>query len=520
MESSLHAGIEALKQNQIQEATRLLEHYCQQDTDNLSVYRLQAQMYLVRAYRKGGRQQEAIALCRQLVASEHAKVSTWARQTLPKLVTTAIPTPQPVEQNRPAKAKPQPAISPQQGVVLGVLGQTMRQSTHPSPNQAAPSSPQPNEIQLKSATTFKRHYEQEFLVELKELERLRQKMLKHSLLTLPFFGFCIITLPFLSFFSMFGIVLLGIYVTMFYQTFRKTFKEKVIGKILNFIDPSGNLTYAHYPANRSTLTSNVREWAESANKDLEAYQASQPKNQRRLVIGSQSPSQPKDDEIAKTFYASHRYSSRTLEQNRQSFANSRLFGSKVPEKFEEEDCVEGQWGATSLYFSEVQADRKRDSDESQIYFQGLFFQANFSKSFNGQTVVVPDFAEKSLGAIGRMFQSWNKQHADELIRLEDPEFERLFAVYGTDQIEARYILSTSLMQRLVELRKKVQSEMRISFVDNNVYIAIPSKNKNLFEPNFFGSVVDFQSILEYFETLQMMIGIVEDLQLNRRIWKQ
>jgi hypothetical protein len=119
-----------------------------------------------------------------------------------------------------------------------------------------------------------------------------------------------------------------------------------------------------------------------------------------------------------------------------------------------------------------------------------------------------------------MIQSWNKQHANELIKLEDPEFERLFAVYGTDQIEARYILSTSLMQRLVELQKKVQRELRVSFVDDNVYIAISSKNKNLFEPRIFRSLVNFQPILEYFETLQMMIGIVEDLNLNRRIWKQ
>ncbi|MHC5936325.1 DUF3137 domain-containing protein [Nostoc sp.] len=43
---------------------------------------------------------------------------------------------------------------------------------------------------------------------------------------------------------------------------------------------------------------------------------------------------------------------------------------------------------------------------------------------------------------------------------------------------------------------------------------------NIFEPNLFKSMLSFAPLREYFETLNLMLGIVEDLNLDRRIWKQ
>ena len=413
-------------------------------------------------------------------------------------------------------------MNPGQAVVLGALGQTLRNP--PQPNQAsAPPAPEQHEIQLKSVTTFKRHYDQELFAELQDLEKERKKLLIIGLITLPFFGFFIVTLPFLWLFSIICMIGLGIYLSIIYQTYRKTFKEKIIRKILKFIDPNDNFSYSQYPSRHSTLNSHFRGFVEALSVGTKNLQpAGTPNNvfSDFLKFSRPAVAQLENNEFVNNVISAHRHSSRTTRQTRRSFIDSKLFGSKVPDDFSEEDCVEGKWGDTWLYFSEVKAEDKNSDDDYKVYFQGLFFQANFNKSFQGRTVVVPDVAERNFGALGRMIQSWNKQHANELIKLEDPEFERLFAVYGTDQIEARYILSTSLMQRLVELQKKVQRELRVSFVDDNVYIAISSKNKNLFEPRIFRSLVNFQPILEYFETLQMMIGIVEDLNLNRRIWKQ
>jgi hypothetical protein len=139
---------------------------------------------------------------------------------------------------------------------------------------------------------------------------------------------------------------------------------------------------------------------------------------------------------------------------------------------------------------------------SQV-FKGLFFIADFNKHFQGETFVLSN----NLGST--IIQA--------LQQLEDPTFRTLFSTYSNDQVEARYILSTSLMERIVKLRRKANRKIQISFVDSLIYIAI-AYEEDLFEPQLFKSMLDLRPMQEYFETLQLMLNIVEDLNLNHRIW--
>lgn len=141
-------------------------------------------------------------------------------------------------------------------------------------------------------------------------------------------------------------------------------------------------------------------------------------------------------------------------------------------------------------------------------FKGLFFQADFNKEFKGKTVVLPGVLDYKIQPLNRV--------RGQLIRLEDAEFAKFFIVYGDDQIEARYILSTSLMAKLVKFRKKARRNIYVSFVESTIYIAIEYA-EDLFEPKLFKNMLKFTPIQEYFETIQLMISIVEKLNLNRCI---
>jgi len=203
------------------------------------------------------------------------------------------------------------------------------------------------------------------------------------------------------------------------------------------------------------------------------------------------------------------------------FTGSKIF-QKRPDKYHGDDFVSGKIGLTQVSFSEIHAQYiTRDSRgrrQNHTIFKGLFFVADFNKHFKGATVVLPDVAEKLFGHLGTMLQSMNKFRG-QLIKLEDPEFEKMFAVYGDDQIEARYILSTSLVQRITEFKKKTKRIIHMSFVGSKIYVAI-SYAKDLFEPKVFSTLYNFKPMREYFEDLQAALGIVEDLNLNIRIWSK
>lgn len=203
---------------------------------------------------------------------------------------------------------------------------------------------------------------------------------------------------------------------------------------------------------------------------------------------------------------------------RQEFSESKIFIQGI-DRYKGDDLVQGTIGKTAVRFSELHAEyESRDSDGKKTHhtiFKGIFFIADFNKHFKGETIVLPDTAEKLFGRLGTWFQKMNIARPD-LVKLENPEFEKEFAVYGNDQVEARYILTPVLMERIMEFKKK-SGKVGLSFRNSQVNIALTVR-QNLFEAPFFKSMLDYELVANYFSYLLLCTGIVEDLDLNTRIW--
>ena len=206
-----------------------------------------------------------------------------------------------------------------------------------------------------------------------------------------------------------------------------------------------------------------------------------------------------------------------------TYNESQLFLTKV-DVYHSEDHISGTVGKTKVEFSEVHSeyttqDEDTDGHTSTTYhtiFRGIFFVADSAKDFKGRTLVLPNTAEKTFGQqLGSFFQKHTSGRPDRM-KMEDVEFEKLFVVYGTDQVESRYVLSPSLMQRMVEFKNKTGKNLYFSFVGSKVMLAIPY-SKNLFEPNYSKSILDFDQVKPYFEDLTLILGIADELNLNTRI---
>lgn len=198
-----------------------------------------------------------------------------------------------------------------------------------------------------------------------------------------------------------------------------------------------------------------------------------------------------------------------------------------PDRYSGCDLVEGNVGATGIRFSLVHAEEEyqvtetvtdTDSDghsttrtetrtEYRDIFRGLLFSADCNKSFSGRTLV-------TAGGSG-FFSSLRKS----FVALEDPEFMRRFTVYGSDQVEARYLLTPSLMARILELRSRAGRGLQLSFVNDRLYVAIPMK-LDTFTPSVWRRIDDLGSLERYYGVLSFIIGLVQDLNLNTRIWSK
>jgi len=214
--------------------------------------------------------------------------------------------------------------------------------------------------------------------------------------------------------------------------------------------------------------------------------------------------------------------SKTLCISQGHFRNSKLFKKSI-DRYSGNDLVKGKIDDVKLRFSDVHAEyRSRDSKGRSSWhtiFQGLFLIADFNKEFKGTTSVLPDTAEKTFGKLlGGWMQSKNMNRND-LVKMDDPEFEKQFVVYASDQIEARYILTHAMMKRLLDFKRRSSVPLYVSFSNNQIYLAL-EYNKDLFEPTIFSSLLEYSLIKEYVTTLQLATGIIHELKLNEKLWSK
>jgi len=209
------------------------------------------------------------------------------------------------------------------------------------------------------------------------------------------------------------------------------------------------------------------------------------------------------------------------------FVDSRLFPNKDIHSFAGSDFVTGSYGEGLFAFSqlnvrEISRTNSQGKSETKItdLFKGLFYVADFNKPFKGKTVIYPDYARTLLGAqFGEMLNHAMQFDNNHLVTLEDVEFEKSFAVYSSDQVEARYILSPTMIEKIKNIRQKLDSDLYFSFINNRVYIAIPG-DVDLLVPFIFRDLTQFESLEPIYFTIDSLLDIAQDLQLNTRIWGQ
>jgi len=189
-----------------------------------------------------------------------------------------------------------------------------------------------------------------------------------------------------------------------------------------------------------------------------------------------------------------------------AFHTSQLFKEKYGSRvdiWKGEDYVNGILGGMSIKFSEVHAQEQRSAGETTYtfnVFKGLFFIFNINWDFKGTTLILPHDAKQ------KAFIKFLR-----LIKLSKPAAsKREFVVYSDNMIIAKYIFSTTFMERLLALHKRLEKPIYLSLVNDKLYIAI-SVAENLFDPLVFDTVLDFQLIQTTFEYMQLGKEIVEEL---------
>ena len=180
-----------------------------------------------------------------------------------------------------------------------------------------------------------------------------------------------------------------------------------------------------------------------------------------------------------------------------------------------EDHISGKYKGVSIDLFETELEQKRRTKKSSYYvtvFKGILITLSMNKKFTGKTVV-----RKDRGVIGNWFRKTFSSLKN--VKLEDPNFEKMFEIYSDDQVEARYLLTVTFMERLNELAEIFGGKsIQCCFFKSELFIMIPLK-KDMFEPGSIFEPEDFvddsKSLLK---ELNLIFSIVDVLKLNMKTY--
>ncbi|MBI1360532.1 MAG: DUF3137 domain-containing protein [Alphaproteobacteria bacterium] len=179
-----------------------------------------------------------------------------------------------------------------------------------------------------------------------------------------------------------------------------------------------------------------------------------------------------------------------------------------------EDRLTGQRQNAPFEFFEAHLEEKHETSsrngrrtEWVTVFRGQCLVARFPKPFNGVTRVVRD--QGAFNFLSKLGEDLPR------VKLEDPVFEKAFEVYGSDQIEARFILTPDFMERLLSLEKTFEGKkLRCAFSGGEMYLCV--EGKNLFEPGSMYRRMDDLSRVREMLTDFAAVFLLIDSMVERR----
>ena len=163
------------------------------------------------------------------------------------------------------------------------------------------------------------------------------------------------------------------------------------------------------------------------------------------------------------------------------------------------DQFAGQRRGCDFAIGEVTMTRRSGKKQVPV-FQGQLIEVAYPKPFLGVTVI-----QRDGGATNRLMCPPGLK----TVGLEDPRFERIFEVFGSDQIESRVLLNPAMMEGLVRLETATQGQyLRGAFTGGKLFIAVNRSDR--FEiGSVFSPVVDQIRIAAIVRDLGVVMQLID-----------
>lgn len=490
-------GYNALIDKNYAEAFEIFEKYCESVLPGGREY-LHASKYLIHFYQNSAELEQATSLCIKLITSEDKLSHRWARELLFTDLFRDNP-PENFVETRDLALETKNFESP-----------TLVESQF----QNLTSTPVFEAFSLKTLDEFEQFYQQSLLNNLKIFEiRRKQAIITFIVCNITALAIVLFFLQFPNLIYLLLILTFSMFYFLFYDCAFKAFTYKlddiIIKKIYNFIDTNQHLNISKVSSEKENNQTLSDIGKSQLFNGLFEHNYIQQNNTISGKINNQDIRFSTVNISSATNYPWTKIFNLNRTQDIKSLPVLSFFAAITLLTFRLlkgipyllKRMIQGK----NIDFQRFKIEVIKNKSYNTQVFKGLFFTAKYNKSSQVLTVIRSKLVEPEINLL-----YYGKK---QFIKLEHSEFNSLFTVYSEDQIQANNILSTSLIEKLIGFRKKANRNIYVSFVDDTIYIAIEYP-EGIFEPNLFKSMLRFSPLREYYQAIDLILEIVEDLKKN------
>lgn len=158
-----------------------------------------------------------------------------------------------------------------------------------------------------------------------------------------------------------------------------------------------------------------------------------------------------------------------------------------------------------------------------VMIAGFLIKSMFKYDFLKHESVIMSFLWSGLWEIlftgGMILLFWwliNRRKLSQEVKLESNEFNKRYKVESEDQIEARYLITPSFMERFMNLTTEFGTkDIQCAFFGSRILFAI-STNKNLFELGSIYKPLTNPQNVKLFDEIISIIDMIDHFKLDKK----
>ncbi len=178
----------------------------------------------------------------------------------------------------------------------------------------------------------------------------------------------------------------------------------------------------------------------------------------------------------------------------------------LAERKEDDDIIEGIYKNLEINITETMLKHQEGSGKHKHTvrdFKGLIVKTKLNKNYKGTTLLAAKNNSRS-ATKGKL----------EKVELEDVEFNKMYNIYSDNQVEVRYLLDLSFMEKIKDageifkskyIHFAIVNDLFYMFINSSVnYFEIAKTEKNIYDiQNFRKVCYEFVSIFKLIEHLNL-----------------